>query len=126
MKDQHGCDKLSKSEMLKVIELEFESYLPKLNSSLIKFLLVLKSVFERPRQHVHELKVWKCFKVPSFNFSENFCSLWTQTWGVNFLSLPMNMYKYIAYVDGTSIFDIFSYQSKVHALKYEIINKDFS
>lgn len=55
MKDQHGCDKLSKSEMLKVMELEFESYLPKLNSSLRKFLLVLKSVFERPRQHVHEL-----------------------------------------------------------------------
>lgn len=93
MKDQHGCDKLSKSEMLKVIELEFESYLPKLNSSLKKFLLVLKSVFERPRQHVHELKVWKCFKVPSFNFSENFCSPWTQTWGVNFLSLPTNMYN---------------------------------
>lgn len=78
MKDQHGCDKLSKSEMLKVIKLEFESYLPKLNSSLRKFLLVLKSVSKRPRQHMHELKVWKCFKVPSFNFFENFCGPWTQ------------------------------------------------
>lgn len=78
MKDQHGCDKLSKSEMLKVIKLEFESYLPKLNLSLGKFLLVLKLVSEIPRQHVHELKVWKCFKVPSFNFSENFCVPWTQ------------------------------------------------